>query len=160
MDIFTIVFWVLAVGLMAFSLIKGKDKTVKAMKRSKAMMGSMMGQIVAIIFLIGLVLAFVPTETIRTVLGGDTPLRSTLLGAAIGSVTLIPAFVAFPLIGSMISAGADIVPAVAFLTTLTMVGVVTFPLEQREFGRKFAISRNVLSFVLAMGIALVMGVIL
>jgi uncharacterized membrane protein YraQ (UPF0718 family) len=60
----------------------------------------------------------------------------------------------------MISAGADIVPAVAFLTTLTMVGVVTFPLEQREFGRKFAISRNVLSFVLAMGIALVMGVIL
>lgn len=160
MDIFTIVFWVLAVGLMAFSLIKGKDKTVKAMKRSKAMMGSMMGQIVAIIFLIGLVLAFVPTETIRTVLGSDTPLRSTLLGAAIGSVTLIPAFVAFPLIGSMISAGADIVPAVAFLTTLTMVGVVTFPLEQREFGRKFAISRNVLSFVLAMGIALVMGVIL
>jgi uncharacterized membrane protein YraQ (UPF0718 family) len=160
MDIFTIVFWVLAVGLMAFSLIKGKDKTVKAMKRSKAMMGSMMGQIVAIIFLIGLVLAFVPTETIRTVLGGDTPLRSTLLGAAIGSVTLIPAFVAFPLIGSMISAGAVIVPAVAFLTTLTMVGVVTFPLERREFGKKFAISRNVLSFVLAMGIALVMGVIL
>ncbi len=160
MDIFTILFWVLAVGLMAFSLIKGKDKTFKAMKRSKAMMGSMMGQIVAIIFLIGLVLAFVPTETIRAVLGGDTPFRSTLLGAAIGSVTLIPAFVAFPLIGSMLAAGADIVPAVAFLTTLTMVGVVTFPLEQREFGRKFAISRNVMSFLLAMGIALVMGVIL
>ena len=112
MDIFTIIFWVLAIGLMGFSLIKGKDKTVKAMKKSKAMMGSMLGQIVAIIFLIGLVLAFVPTEMIQSILGGDTPLRSTLLGALIGSVTLIPAFVAFPLIGSMLAAGADMVPAV------------------------------------------------
>lgn len=160
MDIFTIIFWVLAIGLMGFSLIKGKDKTVKAMKKSKAMMGSMLGQIVAIIFLIGLVLAFVPTEMIQSILGGDTPLRSTLLGALIGSVTLIPAFVAFPLIGSMLAAGADMVPAVAFLTTLTMVGVVTFPLERREFGKKFALARNLLSFVLAMGIALVMGVVL
>lgn len=160
MDIFTIFFWVLAMGLMGFSLIKGKDKTIKAMKKSKAMMGSMLGQIVAIIFLIGLVLAFAPTEMIQSILGGDTPLRSTLLGALIGSVTLIPAFVAFPLIGSMLAAGADMVPAVAFLTTLTMVGVVTFPLEQREFGKKFALARNLLSFVLAMGIALVMGVVL
>lgn len=160
MDIFTLIFWVVAIGLMGFSLVKGKDKTFKAMKKSKAMMGSMLGQIVAIIFLIGLVLAFVPTEMIQSILGGDTPLRSTLLGALIGSVTLIPAFVAFPLIGSMLAAGADMVPAVAFLTTLTMVGVVTFPLEQREFGKKFALTRNLLSFVLAMGIALVMGVVL
>ena len=50
-------------------------------------------------------------------------------------------------------------PAVAFLTTLTMVGIVTFPLERREFGLKFTITRNALSFVFAMVIALVMGVI-
>jgi len=53
-----------------------------------------------------------------------------------------------------------IMPAVAFLTTLTMVGIATFPLETREFGLKFAFIRNGLSFVFAIAIALVMGVIL
>ncbi len=56
--------------------------------------------------------------------------------------------------------GASIVPAVAFLTTLTMVGIVTFPLEKKEFGFKFALIRNVLSFVMALIIAAAMGVLL
>ncbi len=51
-------------------------------------------------------------------------------------------------------------PAVAFLTTLTMVGIVTFPLEKKEFGLKFAVTRNALSFVSALVIAMMMGVIL
>ena len=78
----------------------------------------------------------------------------------VGSITLIPAFVAFPLVGSLVSVGASIVPAVAFLTTLTMVGVVTFPLEKKEFGIKFALIRNGMSIFFAVIIALAMGVIL
>ncbi|MFS8541992.1 MAG: permease, partial [Tissierellales bacterium] len=85
---------------------------------------------------------------------------STIVSALAGSITLIPAFVAFPLVGSLVDAGASIIPAVAFLTTLTMVGLVTFPLEKREFGLKFAIIRNIFSFVFAILIALAMGVIM
>jgi uncharacterized membrane protein YraQ (UPF0718 family) len=51
-------------------------------------------------------------------------------------------------------------PAVAFLTTLTMVGVVTFPLEKQEFGLKFTATRNLVSFVFAIIIAIFMGVIM
>jgi len=68
--------------------------------------------------------------------------------------------VAFPLVGSFVNVGASIIPAVAFLTTLTMVGIVTFPLEKKEFGFKFALVRNLLSFVAALVIAMAMGVIL
>ncbi len=67
---------------------------------------------------------------------------------------------AFPLVGSFVNVGASIIPAVAFLTTLTMVGIVTFPLEKKEFGFKFALVRNLLSFVAALVIAMAMGVIL
>ena len=56
-------------------------------------------------------------------------------------------------------AGASIVPIVAFLTTLTMVGIVTFPLEKKEFGTKFTIIRNS-CFIFAITIVLIMGVIL
>ncbi len=130
------------------------------MKKTKSMMGGMIGEIVAIIFLIGLVLTFIPPETIKTVLGSSNTIVSTFISAAVGSITLIPAFVAFPLVGSLVDAGASIVPAVAFLTTLTMVGVVTFPLEKKEFGTKFAVTRNLFSFAFAIVIALVMGVII
>ena len=160
MDIFTLIFLIIAVGLTVVSIIKDKKKTFAAMKRSKSMMGNMLGEIIAIIFLIGLLLTLIPPETIKSVLGSANTFLSTIVGALVGSITLIPAFVAFPLVGSLVDAGASIIPAVAFLTTLTMVGVVTFPLEKKEFGTKFALTRNILSFGFAVVIALVMGVIL
>jgi len=130
------------------------------MKQAKTMMSSMVGDIIAIIFLIGIVLTFIPPETIKSVMGSANTLLSTSISALVGSITLIPAFVAFPLVGSLVDVGASIVPAVAFLTTLTMVGIVTFPLEKKEFGTKFALTRNALSFGFAIVIALTMGVIL
>ncbi len=160
MDILTLSFWVIAIALTVFSLIKNKKKTLSAMKKSKGMMGSMLGEIIAIIFMIGLVLTFVPPESIENILGSTNVFLSTIAAAAAGSITLVPAFVAFPLVGSLVDAGASIVPAVAFLTTLTMVGFVTFPLEKKEFGTKFALTRNALSFAAALVIALMMGVII
>jgi len=160
MDIFTLIFLIVAVILTTISLVKNKNKTFAAMKKSKKMMGNMLSQIVAIIFIIGLLLTFIPPDAIKKVMGSSNTFLSTIVGAVIGGITLIPAFVAFPLVGSLVDAGASIVPAVAFLTTLTMVGVVTFPLERKEFGTKFALTRNVLSFGFAILIALVMGVIL
>lgn len=160
MDIFTLFFWIIAIALIIVSLIKSKKKTFEAMKKSKSMMGNMIGEIVAVIFIIGMVLTIIPPESIKTVLGSESTFMSTVLAAMAGSVTLIPAFVAFPLVGSLVNVGASIVPAAAFLTTLTMVGVVTFPLEKKEFGKKFALTRNLLSFIAALIIAALMGVIL
>jgi len=160
MDILTLTFWVIAIALTVVSLVKNKKKTLAAMKKSKGMMGSMLGEIIAIIFMIGLVLTFVPPESIENILGSTNVFLSTIAAAAAGSITLVPAFVAFPLVGSLVDAGASIVPAVAFLTTLTMVGFVTFPLEKKEFGTKFALTRNALSFAAALVIALMMGVII
>ncbi len=160
MDVFTIAFWGISIVLMIVSLKKSRKKTFEAMKKSKMMMGSMIGEIIAIIFLIGLVLTFIPPETIESVLGSENTVLAVIIAALAGSVTLIPAFVAFPLVGSFIDIGASIVPAVAFLTTLTMVGIVTFPLEKKEFGLKFTLTRNLLSFGAAIVIAAAMEVIL
>ena len=143
-----------------FSIIKDKKKTLDAVKISEGMMKGIVSEIVAILFLIGIVLTFIPPDTIKQYMGDSNTLLSTIVFALAGCITLIPAFVAFPLVGSLINAGASIIPVVAFLTTLTMVGIVTFPLEKREFGVKFAVVRNSLSFVFAIVIALLMGVIM
>ncbi|HSH36675.1 permease [Schnuerera sp.] len=160
MDIFTKGLWIITILWLVVSLIKDKKRTLNAMKMSKNMMGNMLGQIIGILFLIGLILTFIPPEMIKEYLGSSNTLFATVISAIVGSITLIPAFVAFPLVGSIVDMGASIVPAVAFLTTLTMVGFVTFNLEKQEFGKKFAIARNSLSFIFAILISMVMGVIL
>lgn len=160
MDIFTIGLWVITLIWFIYSMIKDKKKTLDSMKKSKGMMGSMLPQIIGILFLIGLILTFIPPEMIKTYLGGSNPILATVVAALVGSITLIPAFVAFPLVGSMVDMGASVMPAVAFLTTLTMVGFVTFNLERKEFGAKFALTRNLLSFGFAIAISLLMGVVL
>ena len=160
MDIFTISLWIITLSWFVVAIIKDKRKTMNSIKMSSGLMRNMIGEIIGILFLIGLLLTFIPPESIKQFLGSSNVLISTIAAAFVGSITLIPAFVAFPLVGSLINAGASIIPIVAFLTTLTMVGMVTFPLEKREFGIKFALTRNLLSFIFAVIIALLMGVII
>lgn len=160
MDIFTLSLWIITIIWFVISIVKDKKKTFNSIKMSSGMMRNIIGEIIGILFLIGLILTFIPQDTIKQYLGQSNTLISTIVSALVGSITLIPAFVAFPLVGSLVSEGASIVPIVAFLTTLTMVGIVTFPLERREFGFKFALTRNLLSFGFAIIIALFMGVIM
>lgn len=160
MDIFTIVLWVITLTWFVISIIKDKKRTFTSVKMSAGMMKTIGSDMIAILLLIGLILTFFPPESMSNFLSANDNLLSTIIFALVGCVSLIPAFVAFPLAGSLLNAGAGVMPIVAFITTLTMVGIVTFPLEKREFGWKFAIFRNSLSFLFAIIIAVIMGGIL
>lgn len=157
MDIVTLSMWGISLPLIIYSYFKKRGQTKEATHKAKGMMQGMLPDIIAIIFLIGLGLSLVPPATIAEILSKLNPFTGTLSAALIGSVTLIPAFVAFPLVGSLIEGGAHLVPSVAFLTTLTMVGIKTFPLEAKEFGLKFTLIRSLLSFILALLVAFIMG---
>jgi len=158
MDIVTILLWIITLSWFIYSIKKDKKKTFNSVKTSSKLMKNMIGEIIAILMLIGIILSFIPPEIVKKYLGDSNIVLSTIIAAIVGSITLIPAFVAFPLVGSFIDIGANIIPIVAFLTTLTMVGFVTFPLERKEFGFKFSFVRNILSFGFAIIIALLMGV--
>ncbi len=160
MDIFTLAIWIFTIIFVIVSLIKDKKKTFNSLKVALKMGKAMALSIFSVIFLIGLILAIIPPENIASFIEKQNPFVATIGSAILGTITLIPAFIAFPLVGTLVDASVNIVAAVAFLTTLTMVGIVTFPLEKKEFGLKFTITRNLLSFIFAIFIALCMGVIL
>ena len=46
----------------------------------------------------------------------------------------------------------------SFSTTLMMVGVVTYPIEKEYFGLKVTVIRNVISFGIALIVALATGI--
>ncbi|WDV46600.1 permease [Clostridiaceae bacterium M8S5] len=156
----TIVLIVCAVVSLIISLYKNKAKTIESIKKAKGMMGSMASDIIGVLLIIGLILVIIPPERIETMIGSGSSFIATVIAALVGTITLIPPVIAFPLIGSLKANGAGIVTLTAFLTTLTMVGFVTFPVESRTFGKTFTIKRNALSFVFALVIAVIVGVVM
>lgn len=83
-----------------------------------------------------------------------------VMAGIIGSITLIPGFVAFPLASALLENGAGFMQIAVFISTLMMVGVVTIPLEIKYFGKKAAILRNSLAFLSSFVIAILIGVVL
>ena len=68
MDIFTRGLWIITAIGFTISIIKDKEKTFRSMKMARGMMKNMMGQIIGILFLIGLILTFIPPEIINSIL--------------------------------------------------------------------------------------------
>lgn len=157
---FTRILYGLAIVLVIISAVKSKEKTLRALKKSWKSFEAMMPQLMAIIMIIGLTLSWLNPELISRVIGGESGLVGMIIAGAIGSVTLIPAFVAFPLASALLDAGAGTMQIVAFISTLMMVGVVTLPVEMRTFGKKITFTRNIMAFGLSFVVAILMGVIL
>ena len=83
-----------------------------------------------------------------------------LMASLVGSVTLIPGFVAFPLASVLLKNGAGFMQIAVFISTLMMVGIVTIPLEIKYFGKKAAILRNSTAFAFSFIVAIAIGVVL
>ena len=107
-----------------------------------------------------MMLSVLSADTISKLLGSGSGVLGMAIAAIIGSITLIPGFVAFPLAASLLKAGAGYGQITMFVTTLMMVGVVTLPVETKCFGRKAAVRRNLFALVFAVCISFVIGGIL
>jgi uncharacterized membrane protein YraQ (UPF0718 family) len=114
----------------------------------------------AILVLIGIVLTVIPPGSIQKLIGGQSGVPGMLMAALVGSVTLIPGFIAFPLAKSLLDAGAGLSQIVVFISTLMMVGFVTAPLEIRYFGKRQTLLRNGIAFLYSFLAAAIIGGIL
>ena len=72
---------------------------------------------------------------------------------------MLPGFIAFPLSGILKDNHVTYMVISAFTTTLMMVGILTFPIEKEYFGVKVALLRNGISFIIAIVIAIVTGIV-
>ena len=154
-----IIYGILAVGLIV-SLAKSKEKTKIAFKVAKKSLLKTAPSLLAMLGIVGLILGLLTAEKISSLIGAEAGIFATLTAALIGSLTLIPSLVAFPLAGSLLRSGATVMTISAFITTLVMVGIVTFPMEMKVLGKRFTLLRNGLGIIAALLIAFLMGVIL
>lgn len=146
-------FYIAALTGLIVSFVADRRKTGAAMIKAWQTVLGILPELVGILVLIGIALAFLDPPTISRLIGADSGWWGVVASAVVGSVTLIPAIVAFPNAAILLDQGAGVFQIGAFVTTLMMVGVVTFPLERRYFGVRLALARNLLAFVLSFAVA-------
>ena len=160
MNITAIIINGIAVAALIFAFIKDKDKAVQSLRIALKSFIKMLPMIFIIIIAIGLLLGFIPPDQISRFVGDQSGLGGVILIGVVGALMHIPALLSFPLASSILENGASVTAVAAFITTLTMIGMITLPLEIKMLGKKIALLRNGISFVIAILIAFIMGMIL
>jgi len=151
---------IIAIAGLLIAFAKNKEKAIKSLKMAGKSFIKMLPMVFIIIIFIGLLLGFVPPSQISRFVGEQSGIGGVLLVGVVGALMHIPALLSFPLAASILESGASITAVAAFITTLTMIGMITLPLEIKILGKKMALLRNGLSFAIAIIIAVIMGAIL
>ncbi len=141
------------------SLIANRQRTLQALRISGKRFVNILPAFLIMLILVSIVLFLTPNEVIANYLSGNDKFIGLLLGSFLGSITLMPGFIAFPLAGILLKNGAAYMVLSAFTTTLMMVGILTYPIEKEYFGAKVTIIRNLISLFIALVIALITGIL-
>jgi len=145
----------ITVFFLLVSFIKDRKKTIHALKVAWKKLLKILPSFLMMLIAVSILLYFIPDHVIVEHLNGTSKWISFVSALLLGSVAVMPGFVAFPLGGILLGKGVSHMVISAFTTTLMMVGIVTFPIEKVYLGTKVAILRNVISIAIAIITALV-----
>jgi uncharacterized membrane protein YraQ (UPF0718 family) len=152
--------YLLAVIFLIVSYKRDKKKTKMALKKAWKSFENIMPQFLTILAFLGMVLALLSPDVISHLLGQKAGWQGMIIASIIGSITLMPAFIAFPIAAMLLKNGAGLAQIAVFVSTLMMVGIVTLPMEMKYFGKKISIMRNIFAYLFSFMVALVIGVVL
>lgn len=151
----------LLVVLYAIYFIKGdRKKFSEASKKSIKMFLQNSIRLFAIFVIIAILEKFLSPQSVSHFLLKFTGLTGIIVGALTGSIMMGPAASSYPIGQYLLQNNASFSLVSAFLFTWVGIGVIALPLEFKYLGKKFAVLRNSFTFVSAIIIALIVGVLM
>lgn len=139
--------------LFLLSYKKDKKKTKKAFIKGLKSLENILPQFLGIVISVGLILAILTPETIRGILGTNSAFLGIILSALIGTIVMMPTFVAFSTADMLINNGAGMSQVAALVSTLTLIGLITIPLEAKYIGKRATVYRNIIAFIFSILVA-------
>ncbi|MEF8848894.1 MAG: hypothetical protein V5A68_07145 [Candidatus Thermoplasmatota archaeon] len=127
------------------SILNSFYKAIKAFGKSAPV-------VISVILLVGLFKIFVPSEVISSVFNGEL-FRDTFFGSILGSISAGNPITSYIIGGELLKEGVSLFAVAAFITAWVTVGVVQMPAEASILGKRFALIRNLLSFLLSIAVA-------
>ena len=139
------------------SYLKDKEKTKKGIKKGWKKFTKILPKYLMLLMIISLVLLISEDFIVQNLSHGNKYI-GMLASVVIGSITMMPGFIAYPLAGILLEKGATYMVLGGFVSSLMLVGVVTYPIEKEYFGKRATIIRNIFGFAISIGIALSIGI--
>jgi uncharacterized membrane protein YraQ (UPF0718 family) len=143
--------------LVLISLLADRQKTRQALGIALKRFLDVLPAFLMMLVLMSLALGLIPERLMMTLFGRDNRWLAMSSAVVIGSVSVVPGFIAFPLCGLLLEKGALYMVLSAFSMTLMLVGAVTFPLERKYLGTRLALARNAVSLLIALAVAVATG---
>ncbi len=131
----------------------GERSIYRAFYRAARSFMSVLPILLGVILLLGLFNTLVPKKIISSVFTGHL-LGDTVLGAFAGSVLAGNPITSYIIGGELLADGVSLFAVTAFIVAWVTVGVVQYPAEAGILGNRFAAVRNMVSFFLAILVAI------
>ncbi|MBN2259653.1 MAG: permease [Clostridiales bacterium] len=139
------------------SFLMDRKKTILAfkvaLKKFVAILPSFLKMLIYISFIL-----MISDQLIIKYLGQENSILGLVSSLILGSITIMPGFIAYPLAGILVEKGISYMVVAGFVTSLMMVGVITYPVEKEYLGVKGTLMRNGMSFIISIIVALIIGI--
>jgi predicted Fe-Mo cluster-binding NifX family protein len=143
----------------SMAAIVNKVVLVNAARSAARQFVALLPILIGVVLLIGLFDVFVSRGLLTSIFSGNVAL-DTLWGACFGSIFAGNPINSYIIGGELLKYGVSLFAVTAFIVTWVTVGLVQLPAEIAAFGKRFALLRNGLSFLLAIPVAIVTVLIL
>jgi len=131
-----------------------KVRLIHAIKRSGNQFASMLPIFLGVVLLIGLLNTFVSRNFLAALFSGNVVL-DTFLGASFGSIFAGNPINSYVIGRELLQYGVSLFTVTALIITWVTVGLAQLPVEIAALGRRFALLRNGICFMLSMPIAII-----
>jgi predicted Fe-Mo cluster-binding NifX family protein len=130
-----------------------------ALEHSGNQLAAMLPILFSVVLLMGLFNALAPREILASIFSGNAMLDS-LWGACFGSIFAGNPVNSYVIGGALLKQGVSLFAVTALIITWVTVGLVQLPAEMAALGRRFALIRNAICFLLSIPIAFITVAIL
>jgi uncharacterized membrane protein YraQ (UPF0718 family) len=113
----------------------------------------MLPVLLGVILLIGLFKTYITPDLISSIFKGEL-LQDTFIGSLIGSISAGNPISSFIIGGELLKEGVSLFAVTAFIVAWVTVGIIQLPAEASILGKRFALTRNFISFVFAIIVAI------
>lgn len=156
----SIILYLIAFIALFCSYLKDKEKSVKSVKIAWNSFKKLLPNVILVMLFVGITLSIFDENMISSIIGAESGIFGVTIALILGTITLIPSFVAFPLGGALLNAGAGYPQIAALVSTVMAVGIITLPMEIKYFNKGIAVKRNILAFCICLAFTVVIGVVM
>ena len=144
----TLILWIIAATLLAFSLYRGKETTITGLELS----GKTLYKNAAVLFLAFLIVGYVdilsPTELVKSWIGPASGWKGLLIAEGLGLLLPGGPYVVFPLIAVLYKSGASLAAVITLVTSWSTQSLLTLSFELPFMGGRFTIIRWSLGLII------------